>query len=93
MRTLLRHCPEVGPLTLKAMAHRTSKPKRRLYGAYTPTEFAAIRAAALADLLLTGVHFADDGVTGFADGVGVKRPRPRLAGGAVVGVVTGCSAW
>ena len=32
MRTLLRHCPEVGPLTLKAMAHRTSKPKRRLYG-------------------------------------------------------------
>lgn len=43
--------------------------------------------------VLTGVHFADDGVTGFADGVGVKRPRPRLAGGAVVGVVTGCSAW
>ena len=28
MRTLLRHCPEVGPLTLKAMTHRTSKPKR-----------------------------------------------------------------
>ena len=50
MRTLLRHCPEVGPLTLKAMTHRTSKPKRRLYGAYTPTEFAAVRAAALDDL-------------------------------------------
>lgn len=47
----------------------------------------------LALRVLTGVHFADDGVTGFADGVGVKRPRPRLAGGAVVGVVTGCSAW
>ena len=29
----------------------------------------------------------------YIDGVGVKRPRPRLAGGAVVGVVTGCSAW
>lgn len=43
--------------------------------------------------LLTVVHFADDGVSGFADGLGMDRPRPRLAGGAVVGVVTGCSAW
>jgi hypothetical protein len=37
-------------VTLKAMAHRTSKPKRRLYGAYTPTEFADPRGCALADL-------------------------------------------
>lgn len=50
MRTLLRHCPQVAARTLKAMAHRTSKPKRRLYGAYSAAEFAAIRTAALADL-------------------------------------------
>lgn len=50
MRTLLRHCPEVGATTRKVMAHRASKPRRRRYGAYSANEFAIIRATALADL-------------------------------------------
>lgn len=50
MRTVLRHCPEVGATTLKVMAHRARKPRRRLYGAYSATEFATIRATALTDL-------------------------------------------
>ena len=50
MRTLLRHCPEVPTLTLRAMAHRTSKPRRRLQSSYSPSEFTRIRSAALKDV-------------------------------------------
>ena len=50
MRTLLRHCPEVPALTLRAMAHRTSKPRRRLRSSYSPNEFTRIRSAALKDV-------------------------------------------
>lgn len=57
MRTLLRHCPSLPALTVRAMAHRVSKPKRRLYGSYTPTEFARIRSVALADVRATGLEF------------------------------------
>ena len=53
MRTLLRHCPSLPALTVRAMAHRVSKPKRRLYGSYTPAEFAKIRSLALADVRAT----------------------------------------
>lgn len=37
--------------------------------------------------------FADDGVFVFSGGLVVELSRLRLAGGAVVGVVTGCSVW
>jgi hypothetical protein len=50
MRTLLRHCPESARPDAAAMAHRTSKPKRRLYGSYSRTEFARIRSVALKDV-------------------------------------------
>ena len=43
--------------------------------------------------MLPVVHLADEGVTGVADGRGVGRPRPLVADGALVGSLTGCSAW
>jgi hypothetical protein len=42
--------------------------------------------------VLSVVDFADDAVIGFAGVGGVGRPRLLVAGGAVVGVVTGWSA-
>jgi hypothetical protein len=38
--------------------------------------------------VLTGVDLADVAVIGFADAADVKRPRPVVSGGAVVGLVT-----
>jgi len=46
MRVLLKEVPEVGPLTRRALSQRTHKPRRRLYGSYTPSEFEAIRRRA-----------------------------------------------
>lgn len=46
MRVLLKEVPEVGPLTRRALAQRTHKPRRRLYGSYTVVEFEAIRRRA-----------------------------------------------
>jgi hypothetical protein len=43
--------------------------------------------------LLSVVDLAEHGVIGFADGLGVRRPRPLVADGALVGSVTGCSAF
>jgi hypothetical protein len=42
--------------------------------------------------LLSGVDLADCAVVGVADDLGVRRPRPLVADGALVGSVTGCSA-
>jgi hypothetical protein len=42
---------------------------------------------------LSVVDLAEHGVIGFADGLGVRRPRPLVADGALVGSVTGCSAF
>jgi hypothetical protein len=42
---------------------------------------------------LSVIDFADDAVIVVADDWGVRRPRPRVAGGALVGWVAGCSAW
>jgi hypothetical protein len=41
--------------------------------------------------LLIVVDFADDAFIGVADGWGVRRPRPGVVGGALVGSVMGCS--
>ncbi len=46
MRVLLKDAPEVGPLTRRALAQRTHKPRQRLYGSYTVAEFEAIRRRA-----------------------------------------------
>lgn len=46
MRVLLKDVPEVGPLTRRALAQRTHKPRKRLYGSYTVAEFEAIRRRA-----------------------------------------------
>jgi hypothetical protein len=46
-----------------------------------------------ATALLTVVDLADDAVIGVADEWGVRRPRPGVVGGAVVGSVPWCSAW
>jgi hypothetical protein len=43
--------------------------------------------------VLSVVDLAEHGVIGFADGLGVRRPRPLVADGALVGSVTGCSAF
>jgi hypothetical protein len=43
--------------------------------------------------MLSVIDIAEDAVMGVADEWGVKRPRPRVAGGALVGGVRGCSAW
>jgi len=45
----------------------------------------------IVERVLSVVDLADDGVIGVAEGSGVRRPRPLVAGGAVVGSVTGCS--
>jgi hypothetical protein len=36
---------------------------------------------------------ADDGVVQVADERGAERPRPMVAGGALAGLVAGCSVW
>jgi hypothetical protein len=41
--------------------------------------------------MLSVVDFADDVFIGVADEWGVRRPRPVVVGGALVGSVTGCS--
>jgi hypothetical protein len=41
----------------------------------------------------TGVDLADDGFIGVADDGGVERPRRLVAGGALVGLLPGWSAW
>lgn len=46
MRVLLKDTLEVGPLTRRALAQRTHKPRKRLYGSYTVAEFEAIRRRA-----------------------------------------------
>jgi hypothetical protein len=43
--------------------------------------------------VLPVVHLADEGVTGCADAWGVRRPRLLVAGGALVGLLAGWSAW
>jgi hypothetical protein len=43
--------------------------------------------------LLSVVDLADDAVVLDADDGGVRWPRPLAAGGALVGVVAGWSAW
>lgn len=43
--------------------------------------------------LLSVVDLADDGVIEVAGDRGVRMPRPLVAGGALVGSVTVCSAW
>jgi hypothetical protein len=45
------------------------------------------------DPVLTVVDLADVAFVVVADGVGMRWPRPRVADGAVVGSVPGCSAW
>lgn len=50
VRVLLRHAPDLHPLTRRALDARTHKPRKRLYDAYSPGEFARIRAAASADV-------------------------------------------
>jgi len=42
---------------------------------------------------LSVVVLADDAFIVGADEWGVRRPRPGVVGGALVGSVTGCSAW
>jgi transposase len=44
-------------------------------------------------VVLTVADLADDAVIRVADERGVERPRPLVAGGALVGLVPGCSAW
>ena len=46
MRVLLKDVLEVGPLTRRALAQRTHKPRKRLYGSYTVAEFESIRRRA-----------------------------------------------
>ena len=43
--------------------------------------------------LLTVSDLADDAVVQIADERGAERPRPLVAGGALAGLVPGCSAW
>jgi hypothetical protein len=43
--------------------------------------------------VLSVVDLADDAFIGVADDWGVRKPRPVVVGGALVGSVTGCSAW
>jgi hypothetical protein len=43
--------------------------------------------------LLTVADLADDAVVRVADDGGVERPRLLVAGGALVGLLPGCSAW
>jgi hypothetical protein len=43
--------------------------------------------------LLSVVDFADDAFIGVADDWGVRKPRPVVVGGALVGSVMGCSVW
>jgi hypothetical protein len=42
---------------------------------------------------LSAVDLVDDAVIGVADDLGVERPRPLGADGAVVVLVMGCPAW
>jgi hypothetical protein len=44
-------------------------------------------------LVLSVTDLADVAVIDVADDLGVKRPRPLAAGGALVVLVTACSAW
>jgi hypothetical protein len=43
--------------------------------------------------LLSVVDFADDAFIGVVDDWGVRKPRPVVVGGALVGSVMGCSVW
>jgi len=43
--------------------------------------------------LLSVVDLAEDGVIGVAYDLGVRKPRLLVADGALVGSVTGCSAF
>jgi beta-phosphoglucomutase-like phosphatase (HAD superfamily) len=54
---------------------------------------ASTSPSASANRLLTVVDLADVVFVVVADGVGMRWPRPRVADGAVVGSVPGCSAW
>jgi hypothetical protein len=49
--------------------------------------------AFMVERVLSVVDLADDAFIGVADDWGVRRPRPGVVGGALVGLVTGCSAW
>jgi hypothetical protein len=42
---------------------------------------------------LAVADLADDGVIGVAEDLGVRRPRPLVADGALLDSVTGCSAF
>jgi hypothetical protein len=42
---------------------------------------------------LAAADVADDAVIQIADEGGAGRPRPLVAGGALVGLVPGCSVW
>jgi hypothetical protein len=46
-----------------------------------------------ANKVLSVVDLVDDAFIGVADDWGVRKPRPVVVGGALVGSVTGCSAW
>ncbi|TXH20889.1 MAG: hypothetical protein E6R06_21130 [Mycobacterium sp.] len=46
MRVLLKQVPEVSPLTRRVLTQRTHKPRQRLYGAYSMSEFERIRQRA-----------------------------------------------
>lgn len=46
MRVLLKDVPDLNQLTRRALAHRTHKPRRRLYGSYSVAEFNALRRRA-----------------------------------------------
>jgi hypothetical protein len=45
----------------------------------------------VAGQVLSVVDLADDAFIGVADEQGVRRPRPGVVGGALVGSVTECS--
>ena len=65
-------------------ALRCAPPNRPTAGpgsSWPPTPNSASPAASV----LTVVDLADDGVIGVADVLGVRRPRPLVAGGALVG--------
>lgn len=57
-RVLLRRVPVLNPLTLRAINQRTHKPRKRLYDAYSPSEFARIRGAAARDVTAAEIRIS-----------------------------------
>jgi hypothetical protein len=55
------------------------------------TVFGKATRRGLADRLLTVADLADDAVVQNAEERGAERPRPLVAGGALIGLVPGCS--